>query len=161
MMDGWTAALEATPLAQALRNSVWAYPLVNAGHLLGAALLVGAVVPLDLRLLGLWPTIPLAPLWRILTRFAAIGLGLAAVCGALLFICRATAYAGSGLFLSKMVVVAVGAVNALALQTGFAGGRGPAGWETARPPIWTRAAAGLSLTAWLTALVLGRLVGYF
>lgn len=55
----------------------------------------------------------LPPLWRVLTRMAAIGLGLAGVCGALLFMTRAAAYAGEGLFVAKMIVVATGTVNAI------------------------------------------------
>src|SRR5512145_1609747 len=86
MIGEWLADLEATALAQALRDSVWTYPLVNAGHILGVALLVGSIVPLDLRLLGAWRSVPLAPLWEILTRTAGAGLVLAMVFGVLLFI---------------------------------------------------------------------------
>ena len=99
MIGEWLVALEATAVAGALRGSVWAYPLVNAVHILGVALLVGAMLPLDLRLLGAWRSVPLAPLWRVLTRTASAGLGLAMVCGTLLFITRATEYAASGLFI--------------------------------------------------------------
>ena len=73
MIDEWAAALEATALAAALRNSVWSYPLVNAAHILGVALLVGSIVPLDLRLLGAWRSVPLPPLWGMLTRTAGAG----------------------------------------------------------------------------------------
>ena len=90
MIGEWTAALEATEVATALRNSIWSYPLVNTAHIFGVTLLIGSVVPLDLRLLGLWGSIPLASLWAVLTRTAAIGLGLAIIFGALLFITRAT-----------------------------------------------------------------------
>jgi hypothetical protein len=153
--------LEATALAQALRGSAWAYPLVNAGHIFGVALLVGGIVPLDLRLLGLWRAMPLAPLWQVLTRTAAVGLLLAVVCGALLFSTRAAAYVHSSLFVSKMLLVAVGMVNAAALHlTGFRSLQDlPA--ADLHIPMRIRIAAGISLTAWLTALVLGRLVGYF
>ena len=74
MIEEWPAALEATPLATALRGSVWVYPLVNAAHILGVALLVGSIVPLDLRLLGVWRSVPLTPLWGVLTRTAGAGL---------------------------------------------------------------------------------------
>ena len=70
MSPDWLVALEATALAGALRGSVWAYPLVNAAHILGVALLVRGILPLDLRLLGAW---------RVLTRMAGAGLGLAIV----------------------------------------------------------------------------------
>jgi hypothetical protein len=151
------AALEATALARALRDSVWAYPLVNAAHVLGVAMLVGSIVPLDLRLLGLWRSLPLAPLWHVLTRTAAAGLVLAATCGLLLFITRATEYAASSLFLGKMVALVVGVGNALALRR-FSPDAIASSDVSARR---VRAAAGVSLVAWLTTLTLGRLVGYF
>ena len=149
------AAIEALALAKALRDSVWAYPLVNAAHILGVALLVGSIVPLDLRLLGFWRSLPLAPLWHVLTRIAAAGLVLAATFGALLFITRATEYAASPLFLSKMIALAVGVANAILLLR--ASPEAPA----TRAPKHLRAAAAVSLAAWLTTLTLGRLVGYF
>ena len=159
-MEALMFGLEASALARALGESLWVYPLVNAGHLLGMALLVGAIVPVDLRLLGAWRAVPLAPFCQVLARSAAVGLALAVVCGALLFITRASEYAASGLFLAKMAIVALGIANALALRfTGFdellrAG-------DADRPlPRRVRIAAALSLLAWLAALILGRLIGY-
>lgn len=161
MLEAWAAALEATTMARALRSSVWAYPLVNAGHLLGVALLLGGIVPLDLKILGMWPSAPLAPLWRVLTRTAGVGLGLAVVCGAMLFITRATAYAASGLFIAKMGIVVVGAINALALHGRARQERQIALWEVNGLPGYVCWSAGVSLFAWPAALILGRLVGYF
>ena len=161
MIGEWLVALEATAVAGALRGSVWAYPLVNAVHILGVALLVGAMLPLDLRLLGAWRSVPLAPLWRVLTRTAGAGLGLAMVCGTLLFITRATEYASSGLFISKMVVVGVGTANAVAVRTLMPKAIAPMRSALEKPPVRVQLAGGISLAAWLTALLLGRLVGYF
>jgi hypothetical protein len=161
MIGEWLAALEATALARALRDSVWAYPLVNAAHILGVALLVGAIIPLDLRLLGAWQSVPLAPLWRVLTRTAGAGLGLAIVFGTLLFITRATEYAASSLFLSKMVVVGVGTANALAVRTLVPDTIASMRSAREKPPVRVQLAGGISLAAWLMALTLGRLVGYF
>ncbi|MFW5635402.1 MAG: hypothetical protein ACOC23_09115 [Thermodesulfobacteriota bacterium] len=161
MTDGWTAALEASAAAVMLRNSVWAYPLVNAGHILGVALLIGAIIPLDLRLLGLWRSVPVAPLRQVLRPTAAVGLGMAVFFGSLLFITRATEYAASPLFISKMVVVGTGILNALAVQTILPENRLLSGRQKSGLPIFRRLAAGVSLGAWLTALLLGRLVGYF
>lgn len=149
MVQEWASALEATALAAALRDSTWSYPLINAAHIFGVALLVGSVVPLDLRLLGAWRSVPLASLWTVLTRTAGIGMALAIMFGALLFITRATEYVASNLFLAKMLVVFLGTANALALRT------------RSQSPTRLRLAAGISLASWLTALTLGRLVGYF
>jgi len=161
MIGEWLVALEATAVAGALRGSVWAYPLVNAVHILGVALLVGAMLPLDLRLLGAWRSVPLAPLWQVLTRTAGAGLGLAIVCGTLLFITRATEYASSGLFISKMVVVGVGTANAVALRMLVPNAIVAMRSALEKPPVRVQLAGGISLAAWLTALLLGRLVGYF
>ena len=161
MMGEWLTELEATALAKALRNSVWSYPLVNAGHILGVALLVGGMVPLDLRLLGAWRSVPLMPLWRVLTRTAGAGLALAVICGSLLFITRATEYAASGLFIAKMVVVAIGATNALAVRLVRLDKRLRLAPATENLPVWFRLVGGVSLLAWVAALSLGRLVGYF
>jgi hypothetical protein len=156
MLGEWLAALEATALARELRDSVWVYPLVNAGHIAGIALLVGSIVPLDLRLLGAWRSLPLAPLWQVLTRTAAVGLALAVTFGVLLFITRATEYVASGFFLVKMGFVAAATVNALAVRIGARDHL-----MRATPSRRMRLAGAVSLGAWLTALTLGRLVGYF
>ncbi|MGH7844760.1 MAG: hypothetical protein ACREQW_06285 [Candidatus Binatia bacterium] len=161
MIEEWFAALEATALAAALRNSVWSYPLVNAAHILGVALLVGSIAPLDLRLLGLWRSVPLAPLWGVLTRTAGAGLVLAIVFGVLLFITRATEYAASNFFIAKMVVVGIGTANALLLRIPARAQLSDLPSAHTPPPARLRLAAGLSLAAWLTALTLGRLIGYF
>lgn len=155
------AALEATGLAVALRNSVWIYPLVNAGHILGVALLIGGIVPLDLRLMNVWRPAPVGVMWRIGTRTAGAGLFLATGCGLLLFIARAGAYTGSAIFLVKMAVIAVGMLNIIVLHRIAPAHR----WQQDDgPPHLTpgvRVAAGFSMLAWLAALLLGRLVGYF
>jgi len=161
MIGDWTAALEATILARALRGSVWAYPLVNAGHILGVTLLVGAIIPLDLRLLGFWQSVPLAPLWRVLTRTAGIGFALTIFCGALLFITRAMDYVHSSLFISKMIFVGTGLANALVLRGTVPGELLLVHSGSTKIPWRVRFGACVSLVAWLTALILGRLIGYF
>lgn len=159
-MADWMTAVEASALAEALRGSVWAYPIVNALHIFGVALLVGSIVPLDLRLLGLWPKTSLATLWAVLTRTAATGFGLAIIGGLLLFITRVTEYADSGLFAVKMAVVGGAAANAL-ISHWLMVHDDRRDMEGSRPSVAIRITAGVSVTVWIAALVLGRLVGYF
>jgi hypothetical protein len=150
------AGLEATPLAVALRGSVWLYPLVNTAHLLGIALLFGAIAALDLRLIGAWRGVPAATLARVLAPVATAGLALAAAAGALLFIAKATDYAASGLFQAKLVVIGLAVANAAAA---WSWGRRLTGQPTV--PARLRLGAAASLGLWLAAITLGRLVGYF
>lgn len=161
MAAEWPAALEGLAVARALRDSVWIYPLVNAGHILGVALLVGAIVPLDLRLMGFLRAMPLAPLWRVLGGAAAAGLALAVVFGVLLFATRASEYVGSPFFLAKAGVIGLGVVNAATLRLTLPSRLLVDAAANAPIPLRVRAAASVSIAAWIVALVLGRLVGYF
>ena len=138
------AALEATALAQHLKASRWTYPLVNAGHVAGIALLLGAVVPMNLRRLG-WVTGPdPAAVVAFLRPFAVAGLVLAAGCGALLFIAQAGDYAANLWFRLKMGLLALAMVNAA--------------WHLGALP--SRGVAALSLALWPLVLISGRMIGY-
>ena len=98
-------ALSEWSVAAALRQSRIAYPLLNAAHIMSIGLLLGSIVTLDLRLLGLFRGFPIAgfgpPLWRV----AAFGLILAMVTGFLLFSTRPLTYAGNPAFLPKLVLL--------------------------------------------------------
>ncbi len=141
-------------MAQALRASRWGYAAVNAAHILGIALLIGAIVPLDLRFLGLWRTVPRAALTRVLVPVAAGGLALAILAGLLLFSVRAREYAGIGFLQAKLALVSVGLVSALALHR--AHGRLLENSSDAR----LAGHAVVSLLCWIGALACGRLIAF-
>lgn len=160
MIDSWLLALEAAEPVRALRASTWVYPLVSAGHILGFSILVGSVLPLDLRLLGAWRSVALEPLWRVLGASALAGLVLAVACGAALFAVNASEYAQSPVFVAKMIVVAIGVGNAAWLRRAA-----PSllrdGAAVPAIPWQLRTAALVSLLAWTGTLLLGRLIAYF
>lgn len=160
MLDAWAQGLQASDLSRSLRASLWLYPMVNAGHVIGVGLLFGAIVPLDLRLLGLWRALAVAPLARVLIPTAAAGLLLAAANGALMFASRPLDYIGEPLFGLKLGLIALALANALALRAAS----WTRGWrETAaggRAPRAARWAAALSIVIWLAVIVVGRLLGY-
>jgi hypothetical protein len=141
-------ALQDVPLVQSLRLSRWAYAMVNIGHVFGLALLFGAIVPLDLRRLGLARRLDERALARLLVPVAAAGLLLALATGALLFSVRAAAYAESPLFLTKigLIALACAAIAASALS---------------RTPAMARVTALLSIVMWTGVILCGRLLGYW
>jgi hypothetical protein len=151
-VDAVLDALVGSAPAQWLRFSRWGYAAVNTTHVFGIALLVGAILPLDLRLIGLWRSVALEPLARVLVPVAATGLLLAITTGAFLFITRATEYAAIELFLVKVALIATGAVHGLSVHLGS----GLRNASRAR----LRAAGAASLSIWLTALVCGRLLAF-
>ena len=67
---------------------------------------------------------------------------------------------GFHFFIAKMIGVALGMANVLTLRI-LRGQGSEMALTYAKPPLPIRLAAGLSLVTWLTALTLGRLVGYF
>ncbi|MCA1661622.1 MAG: hypothetical protein LC648_05475 [Novosphingobium sp.] len=149
------AALEQLPAIDALRNSTYVYPLVNALHVVGIALLFGGIVPLDLRLAGWRRDVgPVDPLAGLLLPVAIFGFVLAASSGLLLFATDARTYAASWLFRAKLVLIAAALLNALALRR--------IDWRSeaanSRRLAWASVA---SLVLWLGAIVLGRMIGYF
>lgn len=141
------AGIEALAVAEHLRVSRWTYPVVNGLHILGLALLYGAVVPLDLRLLGLWKSADVADLSRVLVPVGAAGLAVTLGTGLLLFATQATHYAGMTLFWAKMALVALALVNA--------------GAATLMPARLPRSAlAALSILCWTGAIFAGRFLGF-
>lgn len=161
MIEQALVGVENLAFVSALRNSTLAYPLVNAGHIFGVALLVGGIVPLDLRLLGLWRHYPVTMFVDVLRITSAVGLGLAVGFGALLFATAASDYAGSELFQVKMVLVLVGVLNALILGRVMKLQAIRSLPMKAAIPLPLRAGALLSLVVWVGALTLGRLLGYY
>lgn len=138
------AALEASALAAHLRASVWTYPLVNTGHVLGIALLLGAVLPMDMRVLA---GCDHAAAVALLRPWAAGGLALAAACGAALFIVQAADYAANPWFGAKLALIGAALTNA-ALHLRL----------DRLAPARAGLAAALSLVLWPSALVCGRMV---
>lgn len=154
MLEGWLAALEAAPAIEALRVSSWAYAAVNTLHIVGIALLFGAIVPLDLRLAG-WRSedASLAALAKLLLPVAKAGFALAALTGPLLFAADARNYAASPLFRAKLAVIAAALFNASLLRR--------VDWSAPRLSNRRFVAAGAaSLLLWLLAIGLGRWIAY-
>jgi hypothetical protein len=156
------AWLEASALGEWVRGSgPWTYPLVNLTHLLGVALLLGSIVVLDLRLLGLWRAAPLAALARPTLSVAILGLCLALPSGLALLSAQASEYAVNPFLAVKLAAVGLGLVNVLAL-------RRSAAWRALEQADADSAqrrrlalGGGLSLACWLAAVSAGRLIGYW
>ena len=153
-MEALLAAFEGTALAQTLRSSRWGYAALNAAHIFAIALLIGSVVPLNLRLLGVWRGISREAVVRVLAPVAASGLILALITGPLLFSVRAREYSEIEFLQVKLIFIAVGVLSTLALcwTHGFLLRDAP------RARLVGHAI--LSTVCWLGALVCGRLIAF-
>ena len=144
-------AIGAWPGASWLRQSSTAYLFVNAAHILGIAALLGAILPLDLRLLGFFRRFPLEVLGPFLVRCAAAGLGVAVLAGAWLFSVKPDEYLGNPAFRWKLLLLALALINVVLQHRG-------AGFLQMSPAVRVR--AGLSLCLWISVLVAGRWIGF-
>lgn len=123
LVEGWTVAaligdgairstLMATadwPLAAWLRRSATAFIWFNAGHILAIGILLGSILLLDLRLLGLFRSRPLETLGPPLATMAMLGAAAAVVTGFLIFTVRPAAYLDNAAFLAKLALLTPGA----------------------------------------------------
>ena len=150
-MAGW---LESSAVARLLQESGWLYAGVNTLHVLGIALLVGAITVLDLRLLGLWRSVPVALLARPAVAVASAGLALAILSGATLLTVQATEYVANPFLYMKFAAILVGLVNILVLRLS-------GDWTDDRLARRRGWAGSMSLLAWLAALTAGRLIAYW
>jgi hypothetical protein len=157
VVEGWLQALQGWELAALLRRSVYVYPLVNAAHIFSLALLIGAILPADLRMLGLFQGIAAPPFLRLMTAIAATGLALAVATGFLLFSVQPLEYAYNPAFLAKISLVALGALNATAIRLS-------PGWleatSTGIVSSGLKLGAAVSLTIWICALLAGRWIAF-
>ncbi len=157
------AWLEASALAEFLRGlGIWTYGIVNLAHILGIGLLFGTVAVLDLRLLGLWRSIPVATIARPTVPLAATGFVLAIVSGIMMLSFNTTEYHGNPFLYIKLPLVGLGLINVAVIT---------------RLPAWRRAMAGatgestdrivlpiagaMSLAIWLAVITCGRMIGYW
>jgi hypothetical protein len=139
------------PLAVAIRESVWAFPLLEILHIAAFAAMIGSVLTVELRVFGLQRALPLQELGRL---GAAIGVSAFVVIvasGSLLFLSDAAGYVGNRAFTVKLGLITVAAVNMLVFHA-----RG----SLARPDAVAKAQAALSLALWLGVIAAGRMIAY-
>jgi hypothetical protein len=144
-------------VAETIRQSVWMFPVIEAVHLLALALLGGAVLVVDLRLLG-WGLSrqPLRDLARELHPWMLASLATLLVSGALMFVSEAFKCYESPPFRLKMLLFAV------ALLFTFTIRRKVTLSVTARSPSWLARTTGLvSIGLWTGVGLMGRAIGFW
>lgn len=155
----WLSALEQSTLGGVMRHSLWTYPIVEVVHILGLAILVGAVVLFDLRLLGFSPTVSVRSLERHLLPWAWTALLLIVPSGVAMLSAHATEFAANPAFRVKLALIAFAAINAAAFHGGVY--RSVSAWDQHQPtPAAAKASALLSLVLWVGVITCGRLIAY-
>lgn len=146
-----TAAVPAWTGWTALAEHPWAYPALEAAHLIGIGLLLGSLAVLDVRVWGCVPVLPVRPLARLSLGCSAAGFGLAAATGLLMFTTQPQELLGNRAFVLKMGLLFLAGLNAAAFHA-----RG----SLDRLDRLARAQTLASLAIWVAAIACGRWIAY-
>ena len=140
-----------TSFFDALRANPWAYPALESVHIVGIALLLGNLVALEVRVFGGAAALPVPALARLSLRIAAVGFGLAALSGLLMFATQPSELLGNRSFVIKMGLLATAGCNAA--------------WFHARGSLHkldltARVQMLVSTAIWIGVVVCGRWIAY-
>jgi hypothetical protein len=148
-------ALTQLPLAVWLRTNAYAYPILETIHILGLGTLLGSLLIVDLRLLGVrafgLANFPALALSKAVLPWTLLGFCIAAVTGLTMFFARAGDLIGNRAFVIKIVLLCVVGANAALLHS-----RG----GLSAPSGFTRTQALLSMVMWIAIVACGRMIAY-
>ena len=137
-------------------SSLFAFPGVLLLHTIGMGVVVGINAGIDLRILGIAPALPLAPMEKFLP-ILWVGFWVNAATGVVLVVADATTKLSNPDFYVKMVFIALAVINLRMLRNRVF--RDPL---IDKEPLSTNAKilAVTSLIFWLGAITAGRLMAY-
>lgn len=143
-------------LGVAIRTSTWAFALIECFHLLGMVCLLGSLVAIDLRLLGLGiRDQPVARVAATLEPLMLIGLTAMVLSGAMLFSSEAIKCYQNAAFPWKMVFLALASI------TWFTIHRRITRLDEGRiGPLRGKLLGALSLILWFGVALAGRAIAY-
>jgi len=154
----WLASTPPSVFIQ--EHNAWAIPAIQSVHIVGIALVMGSVLMIDLRILGLaWTEQTLRQTTSRFGPWLTGSLWLLLATGLLMVVGEPVRELVSFSFWLKMALVALGAVVAVAFQRALR--RHDQEWEGSlvhRPSI--KALAVLTFLVWVGVIFLGRLIAY-
>jgi hypothetical protein len=147
-------AIEKTPLGATLRESLWLFPVIEAVHLLALAIFGGALLILDLRLLGLGlNTFKTSSIERSARPWQIGSVVTLIVTGVLLGVSEAVKLYDKYAFWVKMTALLAALLFTFLVRNRFAV-RDP------KDGLAMKAVAIASLVVWFTVAAAGRWIGY-
>ena len=152
--------LEATELADSIKESEWLFPTIETFHVLALTLVVGSIAMLDLRLVGVSRrNLGVIELTEDTLPWTWAAFVAAAISGSLMFVSAATKYYANVPFRLKMILLVLAGLNMAVFH--FSAYRNVHAWDRTLPtPRAARIAGGLSLMFWIGVVVAGRWVGF-
>jgi uncharacterized protein DUF6644 len=149
--------IQDTSVGLAIRESLWMFPIIEAFHLLGLALIGGAVLLVDMRLAGVaLRDQPLSQLASDAEPWLFGSLAVMLLSGFLLFTSEAIKCYYNPAFWLKMLFLSLAITFTFTVRRRVA-----AVGEAKVKPIWRRAVAVVSVTLWSGVGLMGRGIGFY
>jgi hypothetical protein len=157
-LDLWTW-LENLPVAVYIGESWW-FPFLESIHVLAATFLVGSILMVDLRLLGLAARSHAASrVTREVLPWTRSAFAVAALAGLGMFISQANRYVDNRAFQVKAVLLILAGINMAVFHLGTV--RSIPRWDTAAATSPAAKLAGVgSLLLWIGIMLAGRWIGH-
>ena len=155
-LSPWFESIASTSLSQAISQSTWAFAVIESVHLLALSVIGGAVLMLDLRLLG-WGLKhqTIEEVARNAQPWLVGSLTVMLITGVLLFVSEPIKCYYSTPFRIKMLCLLLGTIWAFTVRRKVA----VAGEGRVRP-IWLKLVALVSLALWFGVGAGGRWIGF-
>jgi hypothetical protein len=144
-----------------IRESDYAFSIIESVHVLAITLLVGSISVLDLRMLGvILREVPITRLARAVFPLTWAGFGVMVSSGLVLFWAEAAKNYFNPAFRVKLILLVLVGLNPLIFHTSIY--RRVSEWELQHRSPWrARAAAVASLALWSGVIIAGRAIAYF
>ena len=154
-------ALYDSHIGTLIRESDYAFPIIESVHVLAVTLLIGTIALLDLRMLGLvLRHISITRIARAVFPLTWSGFVVMSISGFLLFWAEAAKNYSNPAFRIKLILLVLVGLNPLIFHTTIY--RRVHEWEILAISPWrARASAIASLTLWTGILAAGRAIAYF
>ena len=151
---------EDSALADSIRENDVLFPFIESVHVLSICLVVGSILAVDLRLLGLASVHrPVSRVTRGILPLTWCAFVVAVASGSLMFISNATKYLGNGYFIAKIFLIGAAGLNMAIFHA--LGAKDLPRWENeAHPPLPARLAGILSILLWVAVVACGRWIGF-
>jgi len=151
--------LQDLSLPTQIRESDWMFPTIETVHVFALVLVVGTIMTVDLRLLGVAnKERPFSQVAAEMLPWTWTAFAIAALAGMLMFSSKALIYYGDIPFRLKMVCLLLAGINMVMFH--WLGTRHLEAWDRGRPPRAAKFAGGASLLLWTTIVAAGRWVGF-
>lgn len=143
-----------------IAESTWAFPTIETLHVIALVTVLGTILVMDLRLLGVASTnYPVTAMSRDTLKWTWGGFILAAITGTLLVISKTSSYVINPFFMGKMLLLAIAGLNMAYFHR--------VTWKTVNEwdqnpvvPLGAKVAGITSLLFWTVIVFFGRAIGF-